>query len=184
MNCTDFLAKLTDYFDGQIEADLLAEVKEHLGSCHHCEVVVNTTRKTIDVYRGNELYEFPDDLSQRLRTAIMSRCEKGERQMLPVKPHDDESPAKFFVWVCRTQSHRIEAIGAAACETLQPEVWTLLSNSPQRRPRQLRLARHPKRHTYNPKAGKAAQIGQGPHEAGFHAHELRHRHSHYPVRHG
>ncbi len=76
MNCTDFLAKLTDFFDGKIEPELLAEVKQHLGACHHCEVVVDTTRKTIEVYRGNEVYEFPDDLSTRLRGAIMARCEK------------------------------------------------------------------------------------------------------------
>lgn len=75
MNCTDFLAKLTDYFDGQIEPDLLAEVKEHLGTCHHCEVVVNTTRKTIDIYRHEQPYEFPEDLATRLRSAIMKRCQ-------------------------------------------------------------------------------------------------------------
>jgi anti-sigma factor RsiW len=76
VNCTDFLAKLTDFFDGNIEADLMVEVTEHLGSCHHCEVVVDSTRKTIEVYRGTEIYEFPDDLSTRLRSAIMARCEK------------------------------------------------------------------------------------------------------------
>ena len=74
MNCTDFLAKLTDYFDGQIDPDLLVEVKEHLGTCHHCEVVVNTTRKTIDIYRDQQTYEFPDDLRDRLHSAIMARC--------------------------------------------------------------------------------------------------------------
>ena len=74
MNCTDFLAKLTDYFDGQIDPDLLVEVKEHLGTCHHCEVVVDTTRKTIDIYRHQQHYEFPEALSSRLRSAIMARC--------------------------------------------------------------------------------------------------------------
>ena len=77
MNCTDFLAKLTDFFDGNIEPELMVEVKEHLGSCHHCEVVVDSTRKTIEVYRGTEIYEFPDELSSRLRAAIMARCEKA-----------------------------------------------------------------------------------------------------------
>jgi hypothetical protein len=77
VNCTDFLAKLTDFFDGNIEPELMTEVKEHLGSCHHCEVVVDSTRKTIEVYRGTEIYEFPDDLSIRLRAAIMARCEKS-----------------------------------------------------------------------------------------------------------
>ena len=74
MNCTEFLSKLTDYFDGQIDPALLAEVKAHLGTCHHCEVVVDTTRKTIDVYRGAVSYEFPDELSNRLRAAGMERC--------------------------------------------------------------------------------------------------------------
>jgi anti-sigma factor RsiW len=77
VNCTDFLAKLTDFFDGNIEPDLMTEVKEHLGTCHHCEVVVDTTRKTIEVYRGADIYEFPDDLSTRLRAAVMARCEKS-----------------------------------------------------------------------------------------------------------
>lgn len=74
MNCTDFLAKLTDYFDGQIDAGLLDEVKEHLSTCHHCEVIVDTTRMTIDVYRSHEHYEFPEELSTRLRSAVMERC--------------------------------------------------------------------------------------------------------------
>lgn len=74
MNCTEFLAKLTDYFDGQIDPELLAEVKEHLGSCHHCEVIVSTTQKTISIYRHSQPYDFPDDLATRLRTAIMQRC--------------------------------------------------------------------------------------------------------------
>jgi anti-sigma factor RsiW len=77
VNCTDFLAKLTDFFDGNIEPELMSEVKEHLGVCHHCEVVVDSTRKTIEVYRGTEIYEFPDELSSRLRSAIMARCEKS-----------------------------------------------------------------------------------------------------------
>ena len=74
MNCTDFLAKLTDFFDGTIDPSLLAEVREHLCSCHHCEVVVDTTRHTIDIYRAHEPYDLPDPLADKLRGAIMDRC--------------------------------------------------------------------------------------------------------------
>ena len=74
MNCTEFLAKLTDYFDGQIEPELLAEVKEHLGACHHCEVIVSTTKQTISIYRHQQPYDFPEELSSRLRAAVMKRC--------------------------------------------------------------------------------------------------------------
>ena len=90
MNCTDFLAKLTDFFDDNIEHDLLAEVKEHLDHCHHCEVVVDTTRHTIDIYRGNDVYEFPEELSERLRSAVMTRCEaaKAARSSASVETAD------------------------------------------------------------------------------------------------
>ncbi len=74
MNCTDFLSQLTDYFDGQVPANLLEEVRTHLAECHHCEVVLNTTRQTIEVYKGNEVYEISDDLRERLHSAIMTKC--------------------------------------------------------------------------------------------------------------
>ncbi len=74
MTCTDFLSQLTDYFDGQISPDLLSEVKAHIAECHHCHIVLDTTRQTIEVYRDNEIYEFSPDLQDRLHAAIMSRC--------------------------------------------------------------------------------------------------------------
>lgn len=74
MTCTDFLSQLTDYFDGQIDQALLAEVQAHVCECHHCEVVLDTTRQTIAIYRENEIYEFPTDLRERLHSAIMAKC--------------------------------------------------------------------------------------------------------------
>jgi predicted anti-sigma-YlaC factor YlaD len=74
MNCTDFLSKMTDYFDGQVEAKLLVEIKAHLAECHHCEVMVDTTKQTIEIYRDSEIYEFSPELRERMRAAIMSKC--------------------------------------------------------------------------------------------------------------
>jgi hypothetical protein len=45
--------------------------------CGHCEVIFNTTRKTIEIYRSNEIYDLPTDLRERLHTAIMARCKNG-----------------------------------------------------------------------------------------------------------
>jgi hypothetical protein len=74
VTCTDFLSKLTDYFDGQIGEELMVEVKQHIAECHHCHVVLDTTKQTIEVYRDNEIYEFSPDLQTRMRATIMSRC--------------------------------------------------------------------------------------------------------------
>jgi anti-sigma factor RsiW len=74
MTCTDFLAKLTDFFDGTVPSDLMAEVEQHIAECKHCEVILDTTTKTINFYRDSELYDFPPELQARLETAIMARC--------------------------------------------------------------------------------------------------------------
>lgn len=74
MTCTEFLAKMTDYFDGTVEQTLLVEIKEHLCECHHCEVVVNTTHQTIQIYRDHQMYELPDELRERTISSIMARC--------------------------------------------------------------------------------------------------------------
>jgi hypothetical protein len=74
MNCTDLLSHLTDYFDKKLSSKLVEEIKTHTAGCQHCRVVLNTTEQTIQVYKGNEIYEVSDELRERLHSAIMSRC--------------------------------------------------------------------------------------------------------------
>ncbi len=74
MTCTDFLAKLTDFFDGNVPPELMLEVEHHIAECKHCEVVLDSTTKTINIYRDYELYDFPPEVEQRLHAAIMARC--------------------------------------------------------------------------------------------------------------
>jgi anti-sigma factor RsiW len=77
VKCTEFLKELTDYLDGKITEDLKIELDEHLHWCHECHVVMNTTQKTIEIYRDNKIYELPDDLRNRLHQAIMTKCRKS-----------------------------------------------------------------------------------------------------------
>jgi anti-sigma factor RsiW len=79
VKCTEFLDELTNYLDGVIDAQTKAELEDHLAWCHNCYVVCDTTRKTIEIYRNQELYELPDDLRGRLQTAIMSKCTKHKK---------------------------------------------------------------------------------------------------------
>jgi len=77
VTCTEFLALLDDFIDDSIGAETRAELQNHLRGCEHCEVTLNTTRKTIEIYRSHELYEMPSGLRDRLHSAIMARCKKG-----------------------------------------------------------------------------------------------------------
>ena len=74
MTCTDFLAKLTDFFDGTVPPELIAEVEHHIAECKHCEVVLDSTTKTINIYRSHELIDFSPELEERICTTVMARC--------------------------------------------------------------------------------------------------------------
>ncbi|HMF90480.1 MAG TPA: zf-HC2 domain-containing protein [Candidatus Angelobacter sp.] len=78
VKCTEFLKELTDYLDGTLTESTKAELDEHLHWCHECHVVMNTTKKTIEIYRDNQIYELPEALRTRLHQAIMSKCRSSK----------------------------------------------------------------------------------------------------------
>ena len=76
MKCKDFLKELNEYLDGNIDVQLKTELEEHLQWCHNCFVVCNTTRKTIEIYRDNDVYPLPEPIRNRLHQAIVSKCKQ------------------------------------------------------------------------------------------------------------
>jgi hypothetical protein len=78
VTCTEFLQLLDEMIDESVSAPIRTEIEQHLHGCEHCEVVFNTTLKTIEIYRSHELYDLSPDLRERLHSAIMARC-KGCR---------------------------------------------------------------------------------------------------------
>jgi hypothetical protein len=77
VTCKEFLALLDDLIDDTVTPEMRAELQTHLGHCSHCEVILNTTKKTIEIYRSHEIYDLPAGLQERLHAAIMARCKKG-----------------------------------------------------------------------------------------------------------
>ncbi len=77
MTCSEFLAELDDVIDNTVAAVLRADLEQHLRECEHCVITLNTTRKTIEVYRNYELYELPAGLRERLQAAILAKCKQG-----------------------------------------------------------------------------------------------------------
>jgi anti-sigma factor RsiW len=79
VKCTEFLRELTNYLDGALDERTKSDLEDHLAWCHNCYVVCDTTRKTIEIYRDSELYELPEDLRSRLRSAIMAKCSQSKK---------------------------------------------------------------------------------------------------------
>jgi predicted anti-sigma-YlaC factor YlaD len=74
------LTELTNYLDGVLDKNTKVELENHLSWCHKCYVVCDTTKKTIEIYRDSQLYELPEDLRTRLRSAIMKKCQQHAKR--------------------------------------------------------------------------------------------------------
>ena len=70
LTCRDFLAELTDYLDERIDAELRAKLERHITECPNCWVIADTTKKTIQIYKGMEPYPIPAEVETRLMKAL------------------------------------------------------------------------------------------------------------------
>lgn len=66
--CKELLGDLSDYIDGQLQAELCATIEEHMKTCENCRIVVNTLRKTVELYEQAHPKEeaLPPDVRERL----------------------------------------------------------------------------------------------------------------------
>jgi anti-sigma factor (TIGR02949 family) len=66
-NCEELLGALSAYIDGDLSPELCEELERHLAGCDNCRVVLNTTKRTIDlVHSPLEKPGLPDDVRARL----------------------------------------------------------------------------------------------------------------------
>lgn len=79
MKCEDLLKMLNDYVDGDIAPAVCEGFEAHLSGCNPCQVVVDTIRKTITLYRGEERFELPLPFRTRLHDTLRARWTGGNQ---------------------------------------------------------------------------------------------------------
>ena len=70
LNCKKVLLEISNYLDGNLEEDLERNIETHIRMCHNCKVVVDTTRKTIELYCDGKRFTLPDDVRTRLHESL------------------------------------------------------------------------------------------------------------------
>jgi len=67
LSCQIILDNLSDYLDGELEPGLCADIEKHINTCQDCQVVINTLKKTIQLYQVRDRNEtLPSEMRRRL----------------------------------------------------------------------------------------------------------------------
>ena len=77
LTCKDFLRELSDFLDENLDAEIRAKLEQHITECPNCWVIADTTKKTIQIYKGMDPYPIPGDVESRLMKALERKMAAG-----------------------------------------------------------------------------------------------------------
>ena len=70
LTCKEFLQELSDFLDDSVGPEQRAHLEEHITACPNCYVILDTTKRTIQVYKGAEPQPVPPEIHSRLMKAV------------------------------------------------------------------------------------------------------------------
>lgn len=88
IHCHDFLSSLSEYVDGELDPTVCAELERHMCECQRCRIVVDTMKKTVELYQD---LEHEPDLPDAVRTRLLARLAlselKVDKKIQSEEPH-------------------------------------------------------------------------------------------------
>ena len=75
MDCQKFLEEFSDFIDGQSTIGVREAIEEHIALCKKCEVLYNSTQRTLKIIGDNseQTFELPAEVSARLYDRLRTR---------------------------------------------------------------------------------------------------------------
>jgi anti-sigma factor RsiW len=76
------LQELSDYLDSTVDAELRRKLEVHISQCPNCFVILDTTKKTIEVYKGVQPQPIPPEVYSRLMKAVEKKLAATQKSGL------------------------------------------------------------------------------------------------------
>ena len=73
ISCLEVWREISNYIDGDLDAELRTRMEAHFKVCAHCKAVVDGTRNVVKLVADGVEYELPDGFSQRLYDKIIDK---------------------------------------------------------------------------------------------------------------
>lgn len=70
MKCKSVIRELSNYLDGDLDGVLKLDLERHLQHCEDCSMVVDQTKRTVEIFCGSEPLDLPTDVRSRLHQAL------------------------------------------------------------------------------------------------------------------
>jgi hypothetical protein len=73
ITCADFMAELGNYMDESVADEVRIQLENHLAHCQTCQVIVDSTCKTIRIVTDSGSFDLPDAALKPVTAEIMAK---------------------------------------------------------------------------------------------------------------
>jgi len=80
LSCSEFLTELTDYLEGLVPAEIRRELEFHMSQCRTCQVILDSTRKTVKIVTETGSVELAEPLPEPMVARIMARVRRDSER--------------------------------------------------------------------------------------------------------
>jgi anti-sigma factor RsiW len=70
LNCKGVIHELSNYLDGDLDLAMKQELERHLGHCEDCTMIVDQTKKTVEIFCDSAPVALPSDMRARLHETL------------------------------------------------------------------------------------------------------------------
>lgn len=77
ISCQDFIDELGSLLDDEIASEIREQLQAHLAHCNTCQVLYDSTRKTLRIVTESGSFEYPEPIAEPLVSKVMDRIRSG-----------------------------------------------------------------------------------------------------------
>jgi len=74
----DFMAELGNYLEDDVAAEVRQQLDNHLSHCQTCQVIVDSTRKTLQIITDSGSFDLPEAAMRPITQKIMSKIRSDQ----------------------------------------------------------------------------------------------------------
>jgi len=72
ITCDEFMSDLGNYLEGETAAEVRRQIENHLAHCRTCQVIYDSTRKTVRLVTDSDSFDLPDKAAKQIVARIMA----------------------------------------------------------------------------------------------------------------
>jgi putative zinc finger protein len=77
ISCQDFIGELGNLLDDDLASEIREQLQAHLAHCNTCQVLYDSTRKTLRIVTESGSFEYPEPIAEPLVSKVMDRIRAG-----------------------------------------------------------------------------------------------------------